>query len=86
MTKKNPSDAGLFDYGAAPAKEEWVFAGKCRSESSIAPLLKQRFAQLATGAIDDSSPSRLSVREERCRRRKAVRFCFAQLRHGGLLR
>ncbi len=44
------------------------YGGPCRSESYIAPLLKQRFAQLATGAIYDSFQSRPCIREERSRR------------------
>ena len=42
--------------------------GPCRSESYIVPLLKQRFAQLATGTIYDSSLSGPRIREERCTR------------------
>ncbi len=64
------------------------YGGPCWSESYIAPLLKQRFAQLATGAIYDSSPSGYCIREEHCRRffilwwrRAAGRFCFARLWH-----
>ena len=39
-------------------------AFSCQSESYIAPLLRQRFAQLATGAIYDSSPSKLCACEK----------------------
>ncbi|MHB1626961.1 MAG: hypothetical protein ACYCVB_01105, partial [Bacilli bacterium] len=56
---KNAGDA-IFILLAARQHHDGLFQkydGPCRSESSFAPLLKQRFAQLATGAIDDSSLS-----------------------------